>query len=85
MVMVKFNMVFFFVFFFIHWLIDRQTSTEWPAGGGVSSSQRTVYEAICGKTGGSHSPLAHAPTLLVTLLPRAPSRQAEVSLRCQRL
>lgn len=49
-----------------HWLtvclIPRQTSAECPGGGSVSSSQRTVYEAICGKTGGSDPPLARVPT-----------------------
>ncbi|TNM95500.1 hypothetical protein fugu_016583 [Takifugu bimaculatus] len=29
----------------------KQTSAECTASGGVSSAQRTVYEAICGKTG----------------------------------
>lgn len=63
MVIVTINVMVF------HWLtvclINRQqTPYECPASGGVSSSQCTVYEAICGKTGGSDPSLAHVPTLL---------------------
>lgn len=47
-------------------LIDRQTSTECTASGGVSGAQRTVYEAICSKTGGSRP----RGDLVLTLLPR---------------
>lgn len=65
-----------------HWLtvclINRQTSSECPASGGVSSSQRTVYEAICGKTGGSDPPLTHMPTLLQPCYCGSP----RVSRRC---
>ena len=38
-------------------LINRQTSAESSASGSVSSGQHVVYEAICGKTGGSDATL----------------------------
>lgn len=33
-------------------LINRQPSSESPASGAGTMGQQTVYEAVCGKTGG---------------------------------
>lgn len=46
-------------------VINRQTSAESSASGNVSSGQHPVYEAICGKTGGSDAAVLHK---LITVL-----------------
>lgn len=40
-------------------MINRQKSTESSASGSVSNGQHVVYEAICGKTGGSDAVFLH--------------------------